>query len=291
MTQLIIGDIHSNFQNNKERIEKKIDKYNPDKIVFLGDYVDKRDQCSIDQEELCFVVEDLDAFGNWVDDLGIDTVCLCGNHDWGYLSDRTMPTGQTFERDIYGFDEINRLLLKLDLKLAEIVGNMNEKSLYVCSHAGFCNKWLELNGFDNLNGDEGPFSLFSDVEIDDMRTGVQSTIHYECIDLSNFVWQVNEMFDYVLENREIAHPNPIEFCGKMRGGWDMCSGPLWCDIQELMFNAPNCVNQIVGHSHTKAPFDVFCQNWCKPQVWMIDTSKSGKCGIVAINKRGEVRND
>lgn len=266
---LIIGDIHSNFVNDKARIEKAIEEKKPSKIVFLGDYVDTRDQSPFDPEDAEFLMKDLELFVNWKKKLDIDCVCLCGNHDWGYLSNGEFPTGQTIKEEgeiPEGFlDEVSNLLLELKLQLCEIV--FNSSSLFVCSHAGFCGKWLEINNFFNE-------------ETRNKKFAVNDPLYAEDI-----VKTVNDMFEYLLTVRKIAHPNVIEYCGRLRGGWDSCSGPLWCDRQELLNDFPNCFNQIIGHTKSMGNYNVFLQNYNKRELWSIDTSSSKKqCGILSTDE-------
>jgi hypothetical protein len=270
---LIIGDIHSNFAKDRSRIEKAIEGKQPHKIVFLGDYVDTRDQSPFDPEDAEILMKDLELFVDWIKKLDLPHVCLCGNHDWGYLSNGEFPTGQTIQpKDGYdipeGFvEEVSKLLLELKLQLCEIV--FNKRSLYMCSHAGFCGKWLKLNNLFNEETRNKNFYANDPAYAEDIyRT-------------------VNKMFEYLLENRKIAHPNVIEFCGRKRGGWDVCSGPLWCDRQELMNDYPNCFNQIVGHTKSMGNCDLFLHNRNKRELWSIDTSsnsKIGKCGILSTDE-------
>ena len=69
-----IGDIHGCFDSLKELVEKKIQLQKNDKLILLGDYIDRGDKS---KEVIDFIIE--------LQEKGFDVIPLMGNHEFMLL--------------------------------------------------------------------------------------------------------------------------------------------------------------------------------------------------------------
>ena len=131
MKVLFVGDIHNHLYMIDD-IKRLDSKYNFDKIILFGDYID--DWNTDNHNSL----KTLEKVFNLKQNEPNKYVLLLGNHELSYLG---YPcSGHCFELD----DVVNQKLLdnwdKLDL-YCEI--KLNNKT-YICSHAGITKPYLEL---------------------------------------------------------------------------------------------------------------------------------------------------
>lgn len=267
---LIVADLHSQFAENKERIEFEIAIHHPQHIIFLGDYVDKREQIEYppqqqDPNDYNDLLCDLNYFVDWYKEKKskYNITCLVGNHDWSYISKR-LPTQQTLT---YIADEVKMMFDQLDLRL---VANAHHKAdnikviQYICSHAGLNQTWV--NNFFPMMNKRSPY-----MQID----------------------EINTAFDYVYKHARDYEDNPnkcglnmLEIISKYRGGYDNFSSPIWCDMRELFLDIPRSFNQIIGHTNVKHPHNILngtgYTDSFKRSIYACDTSNTGKCGMIAL---------
>jgi len=128
-----IGDIHGCFNAMKELIENKIQLRKDDKLIFLGDYIDRGPDS---KKVLDYIIE--------LQNNRYDIITLCGNHEsmlldaWqneSAVSKWIQNGGSETFRSI-GADSVK----SIDLKYIDFLKNLNwyytlDKYLFV--HAGF----------------------------------------------------------------------------------------------------------------------------------------------------------
>lgn len=128
-TTLFVGDLHLQAKLILPLVEKTIEKYNVERVIFMGDYVDQWNQCDNSQlyiNELTLLAE----FRNKLIKEGkVEPVFLIGNHDMPYLID--IPEYYSVY-DTKTFDKVHDLLLQLQPQIACEVGEYS-----VASHAGY----------------------------------------------------------------------------------------------------------------------------------------------------------
>ena len=128
---LIIPDIHTRFAI----AEQVIDKENPDKIVFLGDYFDAFD----DSPEIAHEVE------VWLKKSLRDPkgTHLLGNHDISYLTNGKFPCS--------GWDGAKQMFInkvEIDWTKLQYFTTVDD---WICTHAGVTSEFYKAFNQNNLN--------------------------------------------------------------------------------------------------------------------------------------------
>lgn len=131
MKVLFVGDVHNHFYMFKN-IKEFDDKYNFDRIIFLGDYVDDWFTTNNESlETLDYIIELKKKDPNKY------TFCL-GNHELSYLGYPCAGHKKPMEEIMYRTlrDNINCF----DLYTSVILNNEE----YICSHAGITNSYIGI---------------------------------------------------------------------------------------------------------------------------------------------------
>ncbi len=145
MKVLFVGDVHNHMYMFKD-VEKLDIKYNFDRIIFLGDYVD--DWFTDNHNSL----ETLSNVINLKINSPEKYTFLLGNHELSYL-------GYPCSGHQYELDNLVRLKLIENIDNFELYTTieLNNKTYY-CSHAGFTNEYLieelqpnDTNWQDNIH--------------------------------------------------------------------------------------------------------------------------------------------
>ena len=135
MKIIAIGDLHGR-DIWKQIIWKQIEEY--DKIIFIGDYFDSREDISAAEQKDNF--KELLDFKKANPD---NVVLLVGNHDYHYL-----PVGETYS----GFQEWQKTDIREMIEKALKEDLMQMTFLYnnyLFSHAGVTHTWLANQGYNN----------------------------------------------------------------------------------------------------------------------------------------------
>lgn len=128
MKTLVLGDIHGRLH-----WLDIISKENPDKVIFLGDYVSTHEGIPAEQQ-----MSNLEDILNYKDENPDKVVLLRGNHDTQHLG-YYWAECSGWDQDIYkGMKPIKNRFLKLTQWVYRIP-NTN----IVCSHAGISEKFLD----------------------------------------------------------------------------------------------------------------------------------------------------
>ena len=100
-TTLFIGDLHLQASLILPLVEKNIEKYNVERVIFMGDYVDQWNQCDnsgLYLKELTLLNEFREKL---IKESKVEPVFLIGNHDMSYLIEipeyYSVYNRQTFE--------------------------------------------------------------------------------------------------------------------------------------------------------------------------------------------------
>ncbi len=133
---IVFGDTHG-----RDLWVYIVKKENPDKVIFIGDYLDSFDVPPIIQ------LSNLEKIIEYKKEKPEDVVLLFGNHDFHYLKCAT-SIGERYS----GFQASQmfryQILLEENLKLFDMCHNHNGILL---SHAGISHDWLKLNKFYDLD--------------------------------------------------------------------------------------------------------------------------------------------
>lgn len=143
MKTLILGDIHG--LTNWESIIKK---EKPNKVIFLGDYVD-----TFDRKNTCEMqINNLERILDYKEKRGNKCILLLGNHDYHYITNAAQRySGYCISTHRLIKQIKNRLLENLQLIY------IDEKTKTIFSHAGISNYWLKnvaqckLNEVNNID--------------------------------------------------------------------------------------------------------------------------------------------
>lgn len=220
---LIIPDVHGR-EFWKEPVKDWLENTdNP--VIFLGDYLDpyvyEGVSCQSSLENFKEIVNIKEEFEDRV-------ILLVGNHDWQYIVDCSSHS----RFDYLNCKEIRNIFLNHAsfFKLAhfDVVGDRN----VIFSHAGINPSWLVHNS-DTIFGDlseKGDDELYSDITFE----------------------TVKDRFDGADINTFKGNAKMLEALWKVsvhRGGSDMTSSFLWCDLFEMLSedHKLNAI-QIFGHS-------------------------------------------
>lgn len=204
MKYLFVGDVHNHMYifNDVARLDKK---YKFDKIIFFGDYVD--DWLTDNHQSL----ETLDIVFKLKESNPDKYTFLWGNHESSYVG--YMCSGYQFELSDIVEQKLKENIDKFDLATSV---NCND-NIYICSHAGFTNGFIE-----NLLNDEDKYT--------------ETSFYYRMVELNK-----NKLDSLALFNK----------CSYLRGGNDVFSSSLWCDRREHAYfdlQKPLIPHQIVGHT-------------------------------------------
>lgn len=157
------------------------------------------------------ILQSLDFVLKLKDEYPDKVVLLMGNHDMQYYS-----TDRRFGCSGYRFSysEVLERIFTINsskFKLAKSF-KINGQD-YLCTHAGVLNHWLST-------------------------LGQQDSTAKEVETLINHKWE-SQSWD------------EVSMISGVRGGRDICGGPLWADMDEFRGNVPKNFNQIVGHTHRR----------------------------------------
>lgn len=126
---LYVGDMHCKQTVILPYVDKVVEKYNVDEVVFLGDYTDEFGASNTTRiEQLAYQVE-------WYNKAiynGFKVTNLVGNHDMAYLKGDGLCSGYV--------QEVQPNMKALLSKLNPII--MNCDYGVVASHAGFTETWM-----------------------------------------------------------------------------------------------------------------------------------------------------
>lgn len=146
MKALFVGDVH-NHKYIFEDVKRLDEKYNFDKIVFVGDYVD--DWLTDNHQSL----ETLDVVINLKRSNPEKYFFMLGNHELSYL-------GYKCSGHHYELEDVMTMKLKENIDCFDIYKEIKlGDNIFVCSHAGFSNEFINklLDGADGwksvLSGD------------------------------------------------------------------------------------------------------------------------------------------
>jgi predicted phosphodiesterase len=207
MKTVVIGDIHG-----RSIWKSIVQKENPDKVIFVGDYFDSFDIPGVDQihnfKEIIEYKET--SFTNEGTDLQHKTkvILLIGNHDYHYFPDVGYNGTSGYQigiaPNIIQVLQENRHHLQMAYQMGE----------FVFTHAGISSQFMDdVFGIDGWKVD----TLAEDL---------------------------NELFKY--------KPKALEFSGKNPYGDDPEQGPLWIRPKSLMkINRDTLrkkIIQVVGHT-------------------------------------------
>ena len=155
MNVLFVGDVHNHLYmfDDVQRLDKK---YNFDRIVFLGDYVDDwntNNQDSLKTLKKVFELKEsnLDKY----------TFCI-GNHECSYLG---------FPCSGYqsNMSELVRLELIQNIDKIDLYTEVKiEDKIYICSHAGFTNSYI-CNVLDTYGEYEGVLKQFQENKLNSLQ--------------------------------------------------------------------------------------------------------------------------
>ena len=133
MRTIIVGDIHGCFYTLKDLLNKV--KYNKqeDKIIFLGDYIDRGKNS---YEVVSFLIDLQKEVGN------NNCICLMGNHEDMWLEDRICSmynggvwTEESFKKHNVSLEHFNDWFKNLPL--------FYEADRFIACHAGFSHPKLK----------------------------------------------------------------------------------------------------------------------------------------------------
>ncbi len=130
MRLIAIGDTHG--RDDWKQILRK--ETNSDKIIFMGDYFDSKDNISYDIQKQNFI--DICIFAK----LNKNVVLLFGNHDYHYLS----STSESYS----GFNSIYKTDISILLSGAindGLIRMCYKESRFLFSHAGVTKTWCRNN--------------------------------------------------------------------------------------------------------------------------------------------------
>lgn len=146
MKIVVFGDIHG-----RPWWKDIIEKENPTKVIFLGDYVSTHDNYT-GQEQFDNLVDIMD----YKEEMGDNCIMLRGNHDLQHLGYSWAECSGWFGDAAHYMSSSNfkpEFLAKTKWVHVEEIGE--EK--YLFSHAGVSKKWLEysnINNIENINETE-----------------------------------------------------------------------------------------------------------------------------------------
>jgi len=167
-----IGDIHGSFDSLKELVENEIQLQKSDKLILLGDYIDRGDKS---KEVVDFIIE--------LQEKGFDIFPLMGNHEVMLLD--------TFE------DEKN------STKWIQNGGNETLKSFGIISVKDIESKYIKF--FNDLKY----YYSFGDYLF--VHAGFNDDVLYPFTDYYSMLWKCKESYtNPLLSEKTIVHGhNPI----------------------------------------------------------------------------------
>ncbi|MDZ7846436.1 MAG: metallophosphoesterase [Owenweeksia sp.] len=145
MNIIAIGDIHG-----RDNWQEIVEKEDPDRFVFIGDYFDSREGIPAGEQ-----LENFEKLIALKKERPAQVILLIGNHDYHYLDD----AGQfSFS---YQFSEAPKIKAMLQPAVEEGLLQMcyTHKKM-VFTHAGITRTWAEANNIDMENLQESVNTLF-----------------------------------------------------------------------------------------------------------------------------------
>lgn len=143
MKTLILGDIHGHTS-----WESIIKKEKPNKVIFLGDYVDTFDVDNTYEMQ----INNLERILDYKEKRGNKCILLLGNHDYHYITNTT----QRYSGYNPGTHKLMKTIEKRFLENVQLI-YVDKKNKTIFSHAGVSNYWLEdvaqckLNEVNNIS--------------------------------------------------------------------------------------------------------------------------------------------
>lgn len=223
---LIVGDIHAKSKFILPRINQAIEAYNINKVIFMGDYYD---ELGVEDD---FIYDGIGRLVEWKSDVnnnGIETVFLCGNHDYSYFNPIAGPCSD--HRDEFTESARKILIDNLEIQLADSVND------YLLTHAGVNMSWAN-NFMRDVASTKNPQKIAD--KLNELFVEAKK-------DAKEIVSRPRDEWLHYMDNKEISL-DYLGYCGMFRGGRHPYSGPLWTDAQELLFDHLLGVNQIVAHT-------------------------------------------
>lgn len=126
MKTILVGDLHLKVRLILAIVSEKIEEFECEQVIFMGDYTDDWN-CNMNQQ---LYLDELEFLINWKDKMkaqGVNVVTLLGNHDAPYL------TGNLRHYSLQqGYQLISESLFKLGTQIAFQMDD------FLVSHAGYC---------------------------------------------------------------------------------------------------------------------------------------------------------
>lgn len=127
MRTLLVGDLHLKAQIILPMVEKKIRKFNCQRVILMGDYTDAYDQ----NRNLTLYIDEVDYLVKWklkMQSLNVEVITLLGNHDSPYIT-HSPKIYSVVDTDT--FTKVGDKLFELGVQIAFKLDD------YLVSHAGF----------------------------------------------------------------------------------------------------------------------------------------------------------
>lgn len=137
MKILVLGDIHG-----RTIWKDIIEKENPDKIIFLGDYVSTHDNISADQQ-----LSNLNNILNYKEESSDKVILLRGNHDTQHLG-YYWAECSGWDPKIWQYMSESSFKERF-LKLTQWV-HIDDDLKVIFSHAGISNIWMNNSDIDSV---------------------------------------------------------------------------------------------------------------------------------------------
>lgn len=231
MKTLVLGDIHG-----RTIWKDIIEKENPDKIIFLGDYVSTHEDISA-EEQLANLAEILEYKEQNVDKV----ILLRGNHDTQHLG-YYWAECSGFDKIVYDYMSSDKLKNRF-LGLTQWI-YIDEDLKTIFSHAGISEVWLK-NIEELMIKEVGP-------QYDDNTIDVEFVLNY-----INKI-EPCEFFGFI--------PNSMsDWCGE-----SPTQPPTW--IRPYTLQKCNVVgyDQVVGHTTQRAVSKIVQSTKGKHIIWLCD---------------------
>lgn len=131
---LVLGDIHG-----RTCWADIIEKENPDKVIFLGDYVSTHEGVSENQQ--CFNLEDI---LNYKESNSDKVILLRGNHDIDHL-------GYSWAECSGHFRSVGRFMMSIKDRFLSNTQWIYVEGNIIFSHAGISKTWFNNFAFEDIN--------------------------------------------------------------------------------------------------------------------------------------------
>lgn len=226
---LVIGDIHSR-KIWKEIIEKE----NPDKVIFLGDYVSTHDRITEEEQ-----IENLQEILNYKEENWDKVILLRGNHDIQHLGYYWAKCSGYFPKVAHWMSEPeNKERFLKDTQWIYV----DEDLKIIFSHAGISQVWLEETIIPYLDR-----TIYPVLELH-LR---------EPLRLINQL-QPDEKFAFISDN-------PFDYCGE-----SVTQSCVWIRPSSLAKCCIEGYTQVVGHTPKRECVNIKEAVKGKQNIWLCD---------------------